>query len=151
MDGQIILRTDRVLYCEVVKSALVDVESPREGALTIGYRVLDQDAFFEVTTVAKLKALKVCKVNELDPYEESEVDTGGGKTRRMSTLDQLIAPLQFLGAARRAVCEVHGLSLNRPADILERLAPSLASEVGSKVISLSVLPSDPFVPGGSTR
>lgn len=151
MDEQIILRTDRVLYCEVVKGELLDVESPREGGLTIGYRVLDQDSFFEVTTVAKLKALKVCKANDLDPYEESEVDAGGGKKRRMTTLDQLLAPLQFMASARRAVCEVHGLKLNRPADVLERISPSLASEIGSKVISLSVLPTDPFVPGGSTR
>lgn len=151
MTDQIILRTDRVLYCEVVKGGLVDVEAPREGALTIGYRVLDQDAFFEVTTTAKLKALRVCKANDLDPYEESEVDIGGGNKRKMSALDQLLTPFQFLNAARRGVCEVQGLSLTRPADVLERIAPSLASEIGSKVISLSVLPTDPFVPGGSTR
>lgn len=148
MEPVLMLRTDRVHYCQVTPQGLVDVDGPVEGGLVIGLRCLSQTTFFELVGATRIRAAKLCKDEGIDPDEVIEAADDGSEVK---AIDKFERPLQLLGAAKRGVAEVHGLDLAAPAQVLERVPPSLAVEVGSKVLGMTTLANVPFAGGGSTR
>lgn len=126
----------------------VDVDEVVPGALTVTIRALSQPEFFEVASIAKVRAERVAIAEGLDPFEVLRKDDSGRDVTLVSKLEN--GHLSSL-AARRGIVAVHGVELASPTAIFDRLLPSHAADLSSRIMALTVLAHDPFERGESVR
>lgn len=138
-----LIRTDRSAFWALTSDGFVDVDGPREGAVTYELRAVSPTHFGELSVIAKARARRAAKLID----EPSKEDVNELERWHLSAL---VLRSSIVGLHGELVPEVRALVERDPGRASEILDPTLFVELGATALRLAMVGESPFAIGSST-